>query len=85
MTDQLLLDALKLLADDDFTTGPVWNACHDLCQMHEGEADYDLGHALVHLIEGDTSNANYWYQRAGQDQVHQDVKAEWQRIVSYLS
>lgn len=84
MTDAVLLNAVKLLADDDFTTGPNWKACHDLCQNHEGEPDYDLGHALVHLIEGDVPNAGYWYRRAGQDQVQQDLKAEWQRIVTHL-
>lgn len=84
MTDAVLLDAVKLLADDKFTTGPNWEACHDLCQAHEGEPDYDLGHALVHLIEGDISNARYWYRRAGQEQVEQDIGAEWTRIISYL-
>lgn len=84
MTDTALLKAIKSLAHDDFTTGENWNACHDLCQAHEGEAAYDLGHALVHLIEGDTSNAAYWYRRAGQEQVQQDIKAEWKRIVAQL-
>lgn len=84
MTDAVLINAVKLLADDNFTTGPNWKVCHDLCQSHEGEADYDLGHALVHLIEGDASNARYWYRRAGQDQVQQNIEAEWKRIVSHL-
>ncbi len=85
MADAALVEAVKLLADDNFTTGPNWTACHNLCQAHEGgEPKYDLGHALVHLIEGDKFNASYWYRRAGHDQGHQDIKAEWARIVSHL-
>jgi hypothetical protein len=41
-------------------------------------------HALVHWIEGDTTNAAYWYRRVGGHRAA-DIKTEWQRIASELS
>ncbi len=35
------------------------------CQAGEGERGYDLVHALVHWIEGDATNAAYWYRGVG--------------------
>ena len=64
--------------------GEEWKKAHDLCQMKEGEYAYDRVHALVHWIEGDASNAAYWYRRVGGKRAA-DIKAEWQRIVSELS
>lgn len=57
--------ALKHLASSDYALGPDWDAAHDICQAHEGEAIFDRIHALIHRIEGDEGNARYWYRRAG--------------------
>ena len=75
-----LVQAVKALAKDNLTTGPHWEVCHNLCQAHEGEPDYDWVHGLVHAIEGDVANAGYWYRRAGKTQVHDDTKLEWEYI-----
>ena len=31
----------------------------------EGVAEFDWVHALLHWIEADMGNADYWYRRAG--------------------
>ncbi len=42
-----------------------WNRAHDLVQAGEGEPRCDWVHAYLHRMEGDLSNAAYWYRRAG--------------------
>ncbi|MGJ8535148.1 MAG: hypothetical protein ACSHYC_23400 [Alphaproteobacteria bacterium] len=83
-TRDILIKAVEGLKDDNFETGPNWNSCHDLCQSNEGVPDYDWVHGLVHLIEGDKSNASYWYRRAGKTQVSQELEREWQSILNTL-
>ena len=78
------LQALWWLKKGGLAMGEEWKKAHDLCQTREGEHAYDLVHALVHWIEGDKTNASYWYRRVG-GQRAADIKAEWQRIVSELS
>ena len=41
-----------------------WQAAHVLVQDGSSELAY-WAHAIVHLMEGDASNAGYWYKRAG--------------------
>jgi hypothetical protein len=43
-----------------------WNAAHKIAQDDESEAGSWL-HGIVHIVEGDESNARYWYQRAGRE------------------
>jgi hypothetical protein len=46
-----------------FTRAGQWEAAHDIAQ----DIPTPMGswiHALLHLIEGDTGNANYWFARA---------------------
>lgn len=41
-----------------------WEKAHDIAQ----DIDTPMGswlHALLHLIEGDTGNAGYWFREAG--------------------
>nr|WP_256478348.1 hypothetical protein [Notoacmeibacter sp. MSK16QG-6] len=57
--------ALTLLSDGGYALGPQWEEAHDIAQAHEGDALFDQLHAIVHRIEGDEWNANYWYRRAG--------------------
>ena len=60
-----------------------WEAAHNLAQ----DIHTPLGswiHALLHLIEGDIGNANYWYQRAGQPRRKPaEIDAEWERIAAH--
>ncbi len=76
--------ALWWLKKGGLAMGPEWQKAHDICQTQEGEHAYDLVHALAHWIEGDQSNANYWYRRVGAKRAA-DIASEWQRITAELS
>ena len=78
------LQALWWLKKGGLAMGPEWKKAHELCQTAEGERAYDHVHALAHWIEGDASNAAYWYRRVGAERAA-DIKTEWQRIASELS
>ena len=73
------------LRKGDLATGPAWERAHEICQASEGVKEFDWIHALAHRIEGDTSNAAYWYRRAGEAQVGADPAAEWDHIAARLT
>ena len=58
-TKEELLRAVELALADD------WDAAHQLVQQYESDATAAWIHAVLHKIEGDPSNARYWYRRAG--------------------
>ncbi|MBO0360954.1 hypothetical protein J0X19_23540 [Hymenobacter sp. BT186] len=58
-----------------------WAEAHDIAQDHEGEPAYDWLHALLHRQEGDTTNAAYWYRRAGRPAFDGSTRHEWQTLV----
>jgi hypothetical protein len=62
---KIVEDCLTALEAGGFSIGPSWTRAHDICQAHEGEPVFDRIHALIHRIEGDATNARYWYRRAG--------------------
>lgn len=78
------LQAMWWLKKGGFVVGPGWEKAHSICQSQEGTHAYDLVHALAHWIEGDTSNAAYWYRRVGDGRA-ETVAAEWDRIVRLLA
>lgn len=41
-----------------------WQAAHEIVQRDEESALSCWAHGIVHLMEGDTSNARYWYREA---------------------
>jgi len=41
-------------------------------------------HAFLHRVEGDSSNAAYWYRRAGKPISSAPLNEEWEEIVSAL-
>ena len=57
MTAPALRDTLELLAARD------WEGAHAIVQDNPA-ALASWAHGIVHLIEGDESNAGYWYQLA---------------------
>ncbi len=57
-----LLRAVELALADD------WDAAHQLEQQYESDATAAWIHAVLHKMEGDLSNARYWYNRADQMQ-----------------
>lgn len=42
-----------------------WEPAHAVAQSHEGQSDHDLLHAILHRLEGDYPNADYWFRSAG--------------------
>jgi len=56
-TDELVR-ALALLGAGD------WQAAHVIVQRDEDSALSCWAHGIVHLMEGDISNARYWYREA---------------------
>ncbi|SNS40521.1 hypothetical protein [Tropicimonas sediminicola] len=80
MSDDQIRAALDHLKAGDLRTGPQMEAAHEICQQHEGAPAFDWIHALVHRIEGDYSNADYWYRRAGKTRHPGTVEEEWDVI-----
>jgi hypothetical protein len=60
-----------------------WEAAHKIV-MNESDANSAWVHAYLHRVEGDLSNAGYWYRQAGQPVANDTLEAEWERIVSAL-
>lgn len=65
-----LCRALALLKADD------WAAAHVIVQADKSKLASWI-HAIAHLLEGDRSNANYWYRRANQEaKTEHDIASE---------
>ena len=60
-----------------------WENAHDSAQQDEGPAGSWV-HAYLHRKEGDASNAEYWYARAGKTPAQGSLEQEWQEITSSL-
>src|SRR5438046_10421531 len=42
-----------------------WQAAHLIAQDYDGDPIANWIHGIVHRMEGDVSNASYWYERCG--------------------
>jgi hypothetical protein len=60
-----------------------WNQAHEAAQQDEGAAGSWV-HAYLHRKEGDSSNAGYWYRRAGQTPSRKSLEEEWAEIAASL-
>jgi hypothetical protein len=60
-----------------------WDAAHALAQEDDSESGAWV-HAYLHRVEGDLSNAGFWYGRAGRPRCEADLALEWSDIVSKL-
>ena len=56
MNKDALLSAVKLALDGD------WDASHKIAQDYS-DTTANWIHAVLHKIEGDVWNSNYWYAR----------------------
>ncbi len=54
----LLKEAVSLALAGD------WQAAHRIVQQHDDDPTACWIHAVLHRIEGDASNARYWYRRS---------------------
>lgn len=61
-----------------------WDAAHQLVQQHEDDTAAWI-HAVLHKIEGDLGNAQYWYHRANRmDHAAEEPHAELAAIQAEL-
>jgi len=73
----LALQALWFAAKGD------WDRAHELAQAAKDNSG-DWVHAYLHRVEGDLSNAGYWYRRAGKPPHSGELAAEWDEIAAAL-
>lgn len=60
-----------------------WKRAHESAQQDEGPAGSWV-HAYLHRQEGDSSNAGYWYARAGKGPAKGPLDQEWLAIAEGL-
>ena len=60
-----------------------WDKAHEHAQQDNGTSGAWV-HAYLHRKEGDVSNADYWYSRAGKRRPQAASEVEWQEIVESL-
>ena len=77
-----------------FLAAGEWEAAHDIAQDLATPTGSWL-HAIVHLLEGDLSNANYWFTRASRPRfpllpassahgLPPEIQAEWDLLATTL-
>ena len=72
-----LLEALWHEAHGD------WKRAHEIAQSQKG-CNAAAVHAYLHRREGDLSNADYWYERAGRARTRGTLEKEWESLVTEL-
>ena len=60
-----------------------WDKAHKLAQELRDETGAWV-HAYLHRVEGDDSNAGYWYRRAGKPHCSLPLEQEWTEIAGTL-
>jgi hypothetical protein len=58
-----------------------WKKAHEIIQdIDDKKASWI--HAYLHRKEGDTTNADYWYSRAGKRRPAVSLENEWEQLVA---
>ena len=60
-----------------------WDKAHQLIQEINDEKAAWV-HAYLHRKEGDISNADYWYRKAGKKRPAVSLEKEWEEMVASL-
>jgi hypothetical protein len=60
-----------------------WDQAHRLAQGQDDAAGAWV-HAYLHRVEGDPSNAAYWYRRAGKQMPSVPLAEEWEEVAGAL-
>ena len=76
--NELYLKAIRLIKEDK------WHDAHDIVESLDTPMAARI-HGLLHKIEGDQWNADYWYARAGQKSPNQTTDQECAAIIDELS
>ena len=63
-----------------------WDRAHGIAQRagDAGDKDAEWVHAYLHRVEGDLSNAGYWYRRVGKPEATGSLDDEWAAISAAL-
>lgn len=61
-----------------------WHTAHDMCESIPDPAGSWI-HAYLHRVEGDLSNASYWYYRAGEEMPSISLEQEWLQLAEALA
>ena len=56
-----------------------WDEAHQQIQAHTDPIAC-LIHGYLHRVEGDLSNAQYWYTRANKNMPNNTLQEEWDRL-----
>jgi hypothetical protein len=65
----------ELIEAVELALGGDWEAAHRIAQERGDDAVAMWIHAVVHRMEGDLSNARYWYGRCGR-KLREEVSTE---------
>jgi hypothetical protein len=60
-----------------------WDTAHELAQSQDTHQAAWV-HAYLHRVEGDLSNAAYWYRQAGRPVAQGPPEAEWEAVTRAL-
>ena len=58
-----------------------WKRAH-ACAQSDDTANGAIVHAYLHRVEGDVSNAEYWYKRAGRPPSTSTLAEEWTALAA---
>ncbi len=58
-----------------------WNKAHQIVQMMFTNKDAARIHAYIHRVEGDNSNASFWYNQAGMPFPQENQQEEFNQLV----
>lgn len=56
-----------------------WEEAHSIVQKHGDELSCQI-HGYLHRVEGDLSNATYWYGRGNRSLPTNTLDEEWTRL-----
>lgn len=60
-----------------------WETAHEVAQTDK-TPEGSWVHAYLHRVEGDLSNARYWYGNAGRPEATGSLQQEWRQIAESL-
>ena len=93
MNSHAFMESLKMIMPPPGLTPPLealwwdakgdWPRAHGLVDALETKEAMAV-HAYLHRKQGDQSNADYWYRRAGEQYRRTSLPEEWNALVAGL-